>query len=1778
MALASGVLSMPSPIGRDAASDAPGVALARFGPAASGAERAPIGGGDAARDTDERAEPPTDPITGPTDDRAPTADRSDPDTPPAGDRGDAARPTDAALRGTRPDAAPESERADAAGPSADTPSAGERADPARATGAAPEPEQADAPGPAPEAAGPAGAETAGAEAGVGADAEAEATETDASESEAAEPDAGADAEGEPASDVEPAADPETAAEPEPAAEPAPAPEPAADAAAEHAGGQGASGGQTASSSSGGGGGGGGEAPMPASDTPTEDPATDGADGDEDDEADDEDLAAEMDAIGADVPEPSLGGGGGGGAAISPQPEAPAPDVSGGTPEAGAAQLVGVRPDKLAPALAGLGAAVGTDVADKRAALAEAPPTRGTAGGGVAPKPAPAGPDARPPAAAAETGPDVPTPPPTPTPEPTGDTPADRAQTPTVQGSESGQLSEADTRAMAASIDNLPTADPSTPADPGPPPTMPAAGSADPAQARRSRAAMDQRVNTAAVAARRETRRPLGEGAITVTEPPQTVTAAVPAGQAVQPKAPPSLPGPEQAEAIGIIAGKREGAKIDAALTKAQGEMAAERQKHAQTDKARRAEADKAIATLEQDAAAEQAREKSAAQTEVTALRGKWKAEVDQQTADARKQADAKVSEGLKTVERHQKKGEQDARKAHDEGQKQATRARQAGQDEAARLKKKSKKESGGFFGWLASKAKSFFNTIKKGISAAIDKARKLVKSAIDKAKKLAAAAIEAARKAIVGAIQLVGKALVAIGDRLLAGFPALRDRFRKAVQDRVEKATAAVNAAAKKLNQKVQSALDTLGKGLDAALGLLEKGLHFIVDGVNAMVQGAIKSAEGFINGVLAFAVLIKHVAAGPGAWVTNLGAAVVDGIKNHLWAAFKDAAKAWFESKLMEVLGIGGLVIKTLIAGGFDMARISKTAWEGLKAAIPIALITILVEKLVAMIVPAAGAVIAIIEGLQAAWGTVSRIIAAFAAFMAFLKLVKGGNAGPAFAKALAAAAIVLLDFVSNWLLKKIRKAARAIGKKLKGIAKKLGKKLRGKGKGKGKSKAGHKGGKGKKKDKSRDMAAARREAKKAARKGWKRAKAKTGKRVAKQAEVEKTLRQVEGTRGGARIKVDAQIQGDSWTVRATATRKGKTARASDGRGWVAKDEKGGRWLAAQNLTTSNKQLIASIFTGLTADDEKARDLKAEYQGKKKAAERLRKKGQARLDKRVRGLRLTVEIEPFSGVEKDKKMRTTVRIAPNTQEQTKEVPLDADSFAKRFKIAQPTGQVPVTSTGKARTMTRRNKIPMASKQEQIPGFVVNITTMPNAVKGGLARRYGVDAWAGGDRELGPARTAVAAGVNVFKSIDAQKTKKSRQAIQQATGRVMPVKRMSMAIFGFLWEPTWTDDGQPTTLAKVRAEYQKLKGDERKKALAAVEQPKGWKAGSKLPYGVFRDTVLTSGHTRRLVDGLSSSGFDPVHIVSQDDDGSLQTRGGRGLLAEYDQVLSQMKVHPLFTIGGYTFEGFDWGPEAGSRKQQLTELANAIDAAVRAAVGKIHPELLYPTEPNMLVKATDKKHGGGVFDDARLNQGKGLYGVGASEGRTAKVNSQAALGQTPTTHHAPSTRVTTSPEPKDPARGLSVGSDEVKALTAQGEHPYSAIERQSQNFANPRNLANERSQMDTSPDKNWTTKKSKGYFGQVHETGKALSDAPGSRKATRKAMLAQLDATHKSQMKNVDKAARKDPAAAARRKKALRQLRKITRQIILAMTARELKSTWAEIHRLLGEIGAEESN
>ncbi|MDY6783731.1 MAG: DUF4157 domain-containing protein [Cyanobacteriota bacterium] len=752
-----------------------------------------------------------------------------------------------------------------------------------------------------------------------------------------------------------------------------------------------------------------------------------------------------------VPETPVGGGGGGGTAIAEKPTPPAPAVSQSDPAAAMAALGSVAPQHLKSALGGVGAAIGNTVSQERETLAANPPTLETPGG----QETPASEAEMPPAETAKPvekapeGADVPVQPPEPTPA-APPAPPIPAPAPAVAGDEEGKLSDADARNIQASVSQLPTTDASAPSfSAGAAPTLAMEGNADPQQLEQQRAQLTATTTEAKAKGDRERAEPMGDTEIEATLPPETLTAEIAAGKAGAAQIEGNA-GAAIAEAGGgqdaaaILAREEKGSEIQAAIASAQGEIAAKRQERDAQVVQEQEKSNSAIEQLKQENSAQQEAERGKAQGEVEQLRGEWTQEQDTLINEAQTETDRLVGEGLAEVETEKTAAESEAVREIEKGEAKAEEERAKGETAAQQERQKGEEKAGGILGWVANAAASFFEGIKKAIQKAFETARQLMRAAIEGAKKLATAAIELGRKAIVGIIKRVGDAAIAIGDRVLAKFPETRDKFRKAIQQKVKDAEAAVNQLAEGLNRGIQTALDVLGKGLDFALGAMEKGMLFAVDGVKSTVDGALQFAEGALQTMGAFAALVPDIAANPGQWVSNLGAGAKDGVENHLWGAFQSQTQTWFQGKVDSILGVPSEVLQQLVAGGIDMGAIAQMAWNALKAAIPAALIGLLIEKVVSMIIPAVGAIKTIIESLVAAWGAVGSILSAFDAFIGFLKAVKGGQSGPQFGMMLAAAGIAVIDFVSNWLLKRLKKAAKKFAAKLKGIAKGLAKKFK--------------------------------------------------------------------------------------------------------------------------------------------------------------------------------------------------------------------------------------------------------------------------------------------------------------------------------------------------------------------------------------------------------------------------------------------------------------------------------------------------------------------------------------------------------------------------------------------------------------------------------------------------------------------------------------------------------------------------------------------------------------
>ncbi|GAB7186583.1 hypothetical protein ATKI12_6414 [Kitasatospora sp. Ki12] len=747
------------------------------------------------------------------------------------------------------------------------------------------------------------------------------------------------------------------------------------------------------------------------------------------------------------------GGAAGGAPPKQEKQQAPPDVSAQDPQSALATAASLPPDQLATTLDGVDGSVDRTVGEQHARLQAAPPTVQRPSG--APQTQSGPPEAAPPAVAVterleRVGPQgadgeqqkaqqkkV-----------EGGNPGDRVAAPHVADDAGTQVSPQEVQQVQGAVDGVPTTDPALNTTVGRAPEVELTGESDPARTDQQTAKLKDSSTKILGVGREDAAKPMGEDRIYPDVPKETLTASVPggggkgrgarAGGAVDTK-----PG------IGIVTQQERGPQIQAAVGQGQGRLGSEQAKQKQGEaEARRqnqAEVDQAVA----DNAQAQAGERGEAAEKVKGEREQWRTEQDQKATTADQDADAEHQDKTGQIGKKRTEADKDVRDRQQQDNQKIQDKRKEAEEKAQKEKDRKKEESEGWWGWVKSKVKAAFDALVEAVTKVFDYFRGLINDIIDGFRKFANWAIDQARKFAVELIDKLADALIKICDVLLAAFPELRDKFRKKIEEWRDKAVAKVNEWADKLKNAVNKLLDLLAAGLNALLNALEAGLKAAIEAVRKSVMDAIDFVEKAIAVFGEFAVLIGDIASDPGGWLKKLGTAAIDGIQHYLWGAIKSAVRTWFNEKVESVVGLTSTIVNVLVKGCISMAQIGRMAWQAIVAALPGMIISIVVEKLVSLIVPAAGAIMAIIQGLVAAWNTISKIVAAIGKFVTFLKAVKSGSAACLFADAVAAGVVALLDFISNFLLSKLKGAGKAVGTKLKGIAQKILKGLAKAGKG---------------------------------------------------------------------------------------------------------------------------------------------------------------------------------------------------------------------------------------------------------------------------------------------------------------------------------------------------------------------------------------------------------------------------------------------------------------------------------------------------------------------------------------------------------------------------------------------------------------------------------------------------------------------------------------------------------------------------------------------------------
>ncbi|GAB3417838.1 eCIS core domain-containing protein [Flindersiella endophytica] len=750
-----------------------------------------------------------------------------------------------------------------------------------------------------------------------------------------------------------------------------------------------------------------------------------------------------------------GGAGGGGEAAAEEPEAQAepPDVSAQEPKAALA-VVGKLPAAHMPmALGGVDQSVGRTAGEEHQELAASPPSVQRPSG--APQTLDHPPKSAPPAAQSlrqlvRVTPEALAeqrrahPPPT----PAGPNPASGVQAPNIAGNGQGQISQAEVTNLQAAVDGVPTTDARLHQTVGPAPKVKLEGETDPALGDEQNRQLREQTGELQSIGREDSALPLGEDQIYPNVPGETLRASVPGHQATRrgrsaPAGGGAAAGPEatDAKSLSLVAEQEKGQELRAGFGQGDQQMGtAGDEKSAKSTEERQTnqeEIDRAIAANGD----QQALERTRAKEQATGQRAAWRAEQDKVVGEQQAKADTEHTTKRQGI--YDKKSETDASietKKNDENAR-IERERKAAEEKARKERQEKKEESSSWFDRAVGWVKDRFDDLVNAIKGVFDAAVKLINDIKDAFKDFVNDLIDKVAGAIIGLINLLADALILISGVLLAAFPGIRDKFRTFIENTRDAAVQKVQEAADSLKKAVNALIDKMANALIGILRLYEKALLAAVNFVRSAVMGALEFVRNAIKLLGEFAALVKDIAPDPIGWLKKLGVAARDGIRNHLWNAVKTGVRQWFNEKVESVVGIGKLLWNVLVKGCMSVAQIGQMAWQAIIKALPMMIITLVIEKLVSLIIPAAGAILTIIQGLVAAWGTVSRIIAAFSKFFTFLKSVKGGGPAAAgnFAAAVAAGVVALLEFIANFLLARLGSALKGVGGRLKALAQKI-------------------------------------------------------------------------------------------------------------------------------------------------------------------------------------------------------------------------------------------------------------------------------------------------------------------------------------------------------------------------------------------------------------------------------------------------------------------------------------------------------------------------------------------------------------------------------------------------------------------------------------------------------------------------------------------------------------------------------------------------------------------
>lgn len=184
-------------------------------------------------------------------------------------------------------------------------------------------------------------------------------------------------------------------------------------------------------------------------------------------------------------------------------------------------------------------------------------------------------------------------------------------------------------------------------------------------------------------------------------------------------------------------------------------------------------------------------------------------------------------------------------------------------------------------------------------------------------------------------------------------------------------------------------------------------------------IANAIKALAALLGTFMKLLARVTRM--GVGTFLSAAGSQAKEGVRNNLWDALKEAFQEWIYSKVP-----GLQLLMNLPPNWLDMLSALATNMLGLFAehlpamlpAIGAAAMVWLATQLALKLIPGAGAIMAVIDAIRAAWGLVQSLFSAAAAFFDFvMKVAQPANGAVSFAKALAYGIVAAVDMVLTFL-----------------------------------------------------------------------------------------------------------------------------------------------------------------------------------------------------------------------------------------------------------------------------------------------------------------------------------------------------------------------------------------------------------------------------------------------------------------------------------------------------------------------------------------------------------------------------------------------------------------------------------------------------------------------------------------------------------------------------------------------------------------------------------------